>query len=178
RRWEDIMRVFALSFTIVITLSAASASAQSPAFTRTDHPSLGNNHVAADFNGDGKLDLAGLGATSAAVLLGNGDVTFGPRVLYTVASWTQDLAAGDFNRDGHVDLVVTINDPQISLSLLTGNGNGTFDPPVNFPNTSGLDSPTVVAADLDNDANLDVVIGHSMSCYTAPCITGRTISIM
>jgi hypothetical protein len=176
-RSRDI-RLLALNLTMATALSVASAVAQSPTFARTDSLSLGNNHLVGDFNGDGKPDLAGQGAMSAAILLGNGDGTFQARVEYPVASWNQDLAAGDFNRDGNLDLVVTINDPEISLSLLTGNGNGTFNPPVNFPNTSHLDSPTVVATDLDNDGTLDVVIGHSMACYTAPCITGQTISVM
>ena len=171
-------RQFAVHFTIVTALSASGVFAQSPTFARVDYQSLGNNHVLADFNGDGKLDLAGQGARSAAVMLGNGNGTFGPRAEYPVASWNQDLAAGDFNRDGHQDLVVTINDGQVSLSLLTGNGNGTFNPPVNVPNTTGLDSPAVVATDLDHDGSLDVVIGHAIGCYTAPCITGRSISIL
>jgi FG-GAP-like repeat len=171
-------RILIPALTTTITLAAASVSAQSPTFVRTDHPSLGNNHVVADFNGDGKPDLAGQGAKAAAVLLGNGDGTFQARVEYPVADWTQDLAAGDFNRDGHVDLVVTINNPDIGLSLLLGNGDGTFDAAVNFPNTSHLDSPAVVATDLDNDGMLDVVIGHEIACWTAPCVVGRTISVM
>jgi hypothetical protein len=169
---------FAVYFTIVIAISASSVFAQSPTFARVDYQSLANNHVLADFNGDGKLDLAGQGAMTAAVMLGNGNGTFGPRAEYPVASWNQDLAAGDFNRDGHLDLVFTINDSRVSLSLLTGNGNGTFNPPVNVANTTGLDSPTVVATDLDNDGSLDVVIGHAIGCYTAPCITGRSISML
>jgi hypothetical protein len=54
-------------------------------------------HVAADLNGDGKPDLAGSGATSAAVMLNNGDGAFQARVDYLVAGQTQDVAAGDFN---------------------------------------------------------------------------------
>jgi hypothetical protein len=62
--------------------------------------------------------------------------------------------------------------------MLTGNGDGTFSAPVNFPNTSHLDSPAVVATDLDNDGRLDVVVAHQIACYTAPCIVGRSISVL
>jgi hypothetical protein len=120
----------------------ATAATQAPTFVRTDYPFLGNNHVVGDFNGDGSLDLAGTGGKSAAVRLNNGAGTFGARVDYPVAGSGQDLAPGDFNGDGKLDLVVTINDPQIGLSLLAGNGEGTFGAPVNFANTSGARGST------------------------------------
>ena len=163
---------------VVMLLFAQTVSAQSPTFARTDYPLLGNTHVAADFNGDGKLDLAGAGLNAASVMLNNGDGTFRPRVGYPVAGQTQHLAAGDFDGDGKIDLVVTINTPEVSLSLLRGNGDGTFTAPVNFPNTSGFDSPSVVATDLNNDGKLDVVIMHSIACFTAPCRAAETISVM
>src|SRR5215216_1124514 len=156
-----------ISFTS--TPPVAAQAAQSATFTNFTYPILGNTHVAADLNGDGRLDLAGSGANSAAVMLNNGDGTFQPKVQYPVAGQTQDVAAGDFNSDGRIDLVVTINTPQISLSLLLGNGNGTFGTAINFPNTSGFDSPDVVTTDLNNDGKLDVVILHSIACFTAPC---------
>ncbi|HEX8161134.1 MAG TPA: VCBS repeat-containing protein [Pyrinomonadaceae bacterium] len=159
-------------------LFTASAFAQSPTFGRTDYPLLGNRNVVGDFNGDGKPDLAGAGGQAAAVMLGNGDGTFLPKVEYPLADWSQDAAAGDFNGDGKLDLVYTINNPEIGLSLLTGNGDGTFNAPVNFPNTSHFDSPAVVAADFDNDGRLDVVVAHQIACYTAPCVAARTISVL
>lgn len=161
-----------------ILILCLSAMAQSPTFTLRSYPLLGNNHIAADFNGDGKLDLAGSGAQSADVMLGNGDGSFQPKVSYPVADWTQHLAAGDFNSDGKTDLVITINNPQIGLALLSGNGDGTFNAPVNFPNTSGFDSPSVVAADLNNDGKLDVAVMHTVACYNAPCVAASTISVM
>jgi hypothetical protein len=163
---------------VTLLFSLVSALAQSPTFSRTDYPTVGNNHIVADFNGDGILDLAGTSAGFAAVMLGNGNGTFQSRVDYPAGGFTQDLASGDFNGDGKADLIVTINDPQIGLALLTGNGDGTFRPPVNFPNTSHLDSPAVIATDLDNDGRLDVVVAHQIACYTVPCTTGRSITVL
>ena len=168
----------ALLYGVLMVVAGLSAAAQTATFTTQSYPLLGNTHVAADFNGDGKLDLAGSGAMSAAVMINNGDATFQPKIEYPVAGYTQDLAAGDFNGDGKLDLVVTINTPHTTLSLVTGNGDGTFNPPINFPNTSGFDSPSVVAADLNNDGKLDVAIMHSISCYDAPCVAAQTISVM
>jgi hypothetical protein len=58
----------------------AAAATPAPTFVRTDYPELGSNHVVADFHGDGRPDLAGLGPQSAAVLLATGVGTFGARV--------------------------------------------------------------------------------------------------
>ncbi|MET0739412.1 MAG: FG-GAP-like repeat-containing protein [Acidimicrobiales bacterium] len=157
---------------------AAVAATTSPTFTRTDYPFIGNQ-VAGDFNGDGRLDLAGLGylVQAAQVRLNTGGGSFGPVADYP-APWGQDIATGDFNGDGRLDLVLTHNDPQVSLSLLTGNGDGTFNAPVSFPNTSGFDSPWVTPTDLNNDGRLDLVVAHNAACFTAPCVIATTVSIM
>ncbi len=157
---------------------AGAQSTQSATFVTFNYSLLGNTHVAADLNGDGRLDLMGSGANSADVMLNNGDGTFQSRVQYPVAGQTQDVAAGDFNGDGRMDIVSTINTPQISLSLLLGNSNGTFGATINFPNTSGFDSPDIVATDLNNDGKLDVVILHSIACFTAPCVAAEVITVM
>jgi hypothetical protein len=157
---------------------AGAQSSQSATFVTFNYPFFAGTHIAVDLNGDGRLDLAGSGQNSAAVMLNNGDGTFQPNVQYPVAGPTQHLAAGDFNSDGRIDLVVTIASPQISLALLLGNGNGTFNAAVHFPNTSGFDSPDVVATDLNNDGKLDVVILHSIACFTAPCVAAEVITVM
>ena len=165
-----------LFFTLPFLLFSNAAAAQTATFAGRDYPLLGNTHITADFNGDGLLDLAGAGI-NATVMLGNGDGTFRPKVEYPAGGFTQALAAGDFNGDGKLDLVVTVNDPNVMMTLLTGNGNGAFNAPVSFANTAHLDSPAIVAADFDHDGSLDVIVGHDMACYTAPCIIGRTISL-
>ena len=172
-----LSRIVLVSLSLV--LFQISASAQTASFARTDYPILGNNHIVADLNADGIPDLAGTGLNSASVMLGNGDGTFRAKVNYPAGGQTQDLAAGDFNGDGRIDLVVSLNDLEFSLSLLTGNGNGTFNAPVNFENTAAQeDSPAVVATDLDNDGRLDVVLAHAIACFISPCVTARTITVM
>src|SRR5215207_11376043 len=107
----------------VLAAPAAAQSSQSATFVTFNYPFFGGTHLAVDLNGDGRLDLAGSFQNSAAVMLNNGDGTFQPKVQYPVAGPTQAVAAGDFNSDGRSDIVVTINSPQISLALLTGNGD-------------------------------------------------------
>jgi hypothetical protein len=179
--WMKAGNIF-IALAMLVSFSSiplvAAQSTQSPTFTIQSYPLLGNSHIAADLNGDGILDLAGPGANSAAVMLGNANGTFQARVDYPTGGQSQDLAAGDFNSDGKQDLAVTINSPQISLSLLTGNGNGTFNAPVNFPNTTGFDAPVIVATDVNNDTRLDLLIAHTLACFTAPCVSSDDLTIM
>ena len=164
---------------LAIFLFQINASAQSATFSRTDYPILGNNHIVADLNGDGIPDLAATGAAGVGVMLGTGDGTFRPRVNFAAGAQSQDLAAGDFNSDGRVDLAVSLNSPEFSLALLTGNGDGTFNAPVMFDNTAAQDdSPAIVATDLDNDGRLDVVLAHVLSCFVTPCVQARNITVM
>ncbi|HEX3183428.1 MAG TPA: VCBS repeat-containing protein [Pyrinomonadaceae bacterium] len=158
-------------------LALVSAPAQT--FTRTDYPILGNNHIVADLNGDGIPDLAATGLQGVGIMLGNGDGTFRPRVDFSAGAQSQDLAAGDFNGDGRIDLAVSLNSSEFSLAVLTGNGDGTFNAPLTFDNTAALDdSPAIVATDLDNDGRLDVVLAHMLSCFVSPCVAARNITVM
>ena len=162
-----------------ISLVQINAAAQSATFTRTDYPILGNNHIVADLNGDGIPDIAAAGASGVGVMLGNGDGTFRPRVSFPAGAQSQDLAAGDFNSDGRMDLAVSLISAEFSLALLTGNGDGTFNAPVTFANTATQDdSPAIVATDLDNDGRLDVVLAHMLSCFVSPCVAARNITVM
>jgi FG-GAP-like repeat len=80
----------------------------SVSFNRNDFSSAGDNIqvVTADFDGDGKLDLASADFSGTVrIFLGNGDGTFRVGQTYAACS-AHGLAVGDFNQDGIPDLVV------------------------------------------------------------------------
>ena len=91
--------------------------------------------LAADFNNDLVQDLALANNSTVSVLLGAGDGTFGPARSSAIGSSlpgrTRELAAGDFNGDGNLDLAVAVSDGNLVEypKLLLGNGDGTFQSP-------------------------------------------------
>src|SRR3989442_8669497 len=133
--------------------------------------------VAADFNGDGKLDLAvatygcfGYGAAgpcptvsnAISVLLGNGDGTFQAARTFEAGSGPNAVAVGDFNADGKLDLAVADYGPSTlratTVSVLLGNGDGTFQAPLTF---HARRSPAFVAvADFNGDSKLDLAVAN------------------
>src|SRR5215208_1319878 len=179
KKWRGTHPAIALVvFGAACAMMLGEASAQIATFTTQQYPLLGNTHIAADLNGDSKPDLAGAGANAVSDMLGNGDGTFRPKTDFPLGMQTQAVAAGDFNSDGRVDLMVTLDTPQFSLALLSGTGTGTFNAPTFFPNTSGFDSPAVAATDLNGDAKLDLVVMHTIACFTAPCRAARSITVL
>ena len=89
--------------------------------------------MSADFNGDGRADLAvaNEGSNDVSILLGNGDGTFQTQQIDAVGSSQTALVTGDFNGDGRADLAV-VNAGSDDVSVLLGNGDGTFQPQVTY----------------------------------------------
>lgn len=113
-----------------------------------------------DFNGDGKLDLVTANANSnnVSILLGKGDGTFQDAVNYSVGIEPEWVAMGDFNRDGKLDLAVTnVNASGIgNVSILLGNGDGTFQTATNY--TAGPNPESVAVGDFNMDGKLDLAV--------------------
>lgn len=129
-------------------------------FTDGPAPVVAGNDVAiGDFNGDGNLDVALTSPfgfpgfeSSIAVLLGNGDGTFQDPQIYGTLTQCYGVATGDFNQDGKLDLVVSINN---SLQFYQGVGDGTFvDAGFEFGGNLPLN---IVPADFNKDGKIDLV---------------------
>ncbi len=123
--------------------------------------------VLGDFNGDGKLDVAvATGqdfshAFDIELLLGNGDGSLQSPIIETTFSYyTPAISAGDLNHDGKLDLVTVGGDTTGAnqmLTVLLGNGDGTFQSGVTYADGTNQKPSAIALADLDGDGNLDVV---------------------
>jgi len=114
-----------------------------------------NEMCAADFDGDGSLDVAAVpGNDSVAILLNNGDGTFAEAAMYWVSAHTWSVDAADFDGDGDIDLVIGVTHTVASTAVMLNRGDGTFRLPMFF----GLkgDCQLVRAADFNNDGLPDI----------------------
>jgi len=144
-----------------MALAAAALSSQ-PAASRFAVGRGPGIVAVADVNGDGTPDIVTANEQSgdASVLVGNGAGRFAPAPgsPFPAGHMPNDLAVGDFNGDGRLDLAFA-NHESPHLTLLAGDGRGGFAPapasPVPVvvrPHPHGL-----AAADFNGDRNLDLV---------------------
>ena len=120
----------------------------------TTSNSTPNSLVVGDFDGDGRPDIAtaNSGSANVSVLLNNtttqGSPVFLNAVNYDVGAQPRSIAVGDFNGDNIRDLAVT-NENSRSVSVLLGNGNGTFQTAINLDIGTGLFPYWVTVGDFD-----------------------------
>jgi hypothetical protein len=118
----------------------------------------------ADFNTDGKPDLAvaDFYSDQVTILLGDGSGGFAPAAgsPWGAGVGPSALATGDFNRDGRADLAVTgygSND----VTILLGNGTAGFAPSAGSPVGVGTGPFSVAVADLNLDGKADLAVGNN-----------------
>jgi uncharacterized protein (TIGR03437 family) len=164
----------AASGQVAILLGNRDGTFQAPTFLTTNGGATWP--VIADFNKDGKLDLAVANQFGTIdVFLGNGNGTFGtPLVLNDVQANIGNpipisLAAADFNLDGNLDLLVGTNASDVprgspigvpaGLQVFLGNGDGTFTGPQDY--FVGGQSNPVLVGDFNGDGAPDVAAGDT-----------------
>jgi len=126
----------------------------------------GDSSAAGDFNGDGKLDLALSGPN---ILTGKGDGTFTQGPVLNVGTW---LVVADFNGDGKLDIAVC-NDLTNTVTILLGDGSGNFTTAAGSPITVGINPWAIVTGDFNNDGNLDLAIANNATPGTVTLLLGN-----
>ncbi|MEZ5461825.1 FG-GAP repeat domain-containing protein [Dokdonella sp.] len=128
--------------------------------------------VVGDFDGADGIDIAVTNAAvkgEVSILLGIGDGNFIPMSQIALNKEPRGIASGDFNADGNLDLVISSvsDDPTDIVSVLLGNGDGTFAEPVEYE--VGAYPNVVKAADLNGDDSSDIVAistgGEALSVF-------------
>jgi Ca2+-binding RTX toxin-like protein len=114
----------------------------------------------ADFDGDGKMDLAAQnsGSNSVSALLGNGDGSFKEKQDFAVGSGPSAVTSADLDEDGKADLAVA-NWSSNNVSVLLGNGDGSFKARQDF--AVGPTPSSVISADFNGDGISDLAVANS-----------------
>lgn len=159
-------RILARGADSIVGSLERSAIAASMSWSRSRIPVQGSPAAIAlgDFNGDGFPDLAALtNGSTVTILIGNGNGDFTAMAEKPFAGINPvAITAGDFNGDGKTDLAV-LNAGEVgtdgSVSILLGNGDGTFAPALRTLAT-GKEPNSIVVADFNGDGIPDLAVAN------------------
>src|SRR5262249_33235805 len=129
-----------------------------------------NGAALGDFNGDGLIEVVTVGNVSGrgvvSVSLGNGDGTFQPPVISNSGNSNPlQVRVDDFDGDGRLD-VVTLGSYYVdSLTVLEGNGDGTFGAPA--AHSYSIPPTEIQVADMNGDGHPDLIEGNHFFSTTS-----------
>lgn len=118
--------------------------------------------VSADFNDDGKMDLAtgNIDSENVTILLGDGSGGFSAAAEnFPVGGRVRWMTSSDYNEDGKIDLA-TSNYIDGSVSVLLGDGVGGFSKTDFLINNGYASLRAIVSADLNGDDNVDLAMNN------------------
>jgi FG-GAP-like repeat len=150
--------------TVAVFLGDGKGGLKAPKTTPITGVNNAQGFAVGDFNGDGNPDVAiggsdpVTGSWMAAVMLGNGDGTFqSAQEVGSIATVPGPILTGDFNGDGKIDIVISVNS---GLTVLLGKGDGTFSNPI--ITNSGFNARCMAAGDFNGDGKLDLTMGTAV----------------
>lgn len=122
--------------------------------------------LTADFNGDGKVDIATTERVtgSYSIFLGNGDGSFRARRSTVIGVALKDLVSQDFNLDGYADLAISDTVGTTTyLQVVLGNGDGSFK--AAFSYASSGQGYSIASGDFNGDGLADVASGTTSGTF-------------
>jgi len=129
----------------------------------------------ADFNGDGKIDLAvaNYDSGNVSIFLGDGRGGFNEAMDSPLAAGSNpaSVAVGDFNGDGKTDLAVA-NHVSHNVTILLGNGDGSFNPAPGSPVVAGYFPAAVVVSDFNGDGRPDLAVANFTNSFNLTILLG------
>ncbi|MBF0158196.1 MAG: VCBS repeat-containing protein [Magnetococcales bacterium] len=148
---------------VSLPLMIVSVSSIPANFAATRDYAVGSYPVSvtsADFNSDGKIDIAcvNAGEDEVSLLLGDGQGGFSDARSYSVDEWPISITSADLNGDGKTDIVCA-NEDDGNVSLLLGDGQGGFADVVSYD--VGSLPQSVISADFNGDGKMDIACADS-----------------
>jgi hypothetical protein len=160
-----------------LTVLPGAAAADSIAFECRTLTSSGRSSFSllpADFNGDGRADLAVSYASTdnLVVFLNTGDRRFEVHQTIEVGDVPRTIRAGDIDADGDLDLTVANGSMTNDVAVLAGDGKGSFTKTLRQKSSgeSPFDAPL---ADIDGDGHLDLIIVNESNNPATTKLPGR-----